>query len=293
MSKYIELVKFDSPVNLKIFENENTLAGFPHFHKEVEIIYVIKGCVNIVYQDEIIELFESEIIIFPSGTTHAFLSSPDSRRYVYQFDLSKFDENIFGVSQAKLNDLFDKGQICSKFWPKALAEKTKALLDNLFETSLSKSVAVNYLKFGYLMQLVGLFLEDLPRVLDEKKVANHPEVKYKEDLILLNKIFDYIETHFQEDITLDTISELVGFSPYYFTRFFKKHIGQTFIQFLSDYRLEQAKFILSQERLPMVDIAEKSGFSNVKTFHHVFKKSQGISPLQYQKQLNEKYHPDA
>ncbi|MGX6974240.1 AraC family transcriptional regulator [Pseudolactococcus laudensis] len=37
----------------------------------------------------------------------------------------------------------------------------------------------------------------------------------------------------------------------------------------------------------MVAVAEKSGFSSVKTFHHVFKKSQGISPLQYQKHIND------
>ena len=289
MSKYIELVEFDSPVNLKMFENENTLASFPHFHKEVEIIYVTKGCVNIVYQDEIIELLESEIIIFPSGTTHAFLSSPDSARYVYQFDLSRFDEHILGVSQAQLVDLFDTGQICSKYWPKELVIKTRALLDKLFETTYSETLAVNYFQIGYLMQLIGLFIEELPKEIGEKKIVTHPEVKYKEDLILLTQIFDYIGTHFQEDITLETISELVGFSPYYFTRFFKKHIGQTFIQFLSDYRLDQAIYILSQERLPMIDVAEKSGFSSVKTFHHVFKKSQGISPLQYQKKLAKKY----
>lgn len=288
MSNYIELVEYDSPINLKMFENENTLASFPHFHKEVEIIYVTKGCVNIAYQNEIIGLAEKEIIIFPSGATHSFLSSPDSARYVYQFDLAIFDEKLLGISQSQLIALFETAQTCSKSWPNALAQTAADLLDTLFETTRSNSLAVPYLQLGYLMQLMGMFLEELPQGSSSKPMLNHSEVKYKEDLVLLNKIFGYIETHFQEDITLETISDLVGFSPYYFTRFFKKHIGQTFIQFLSDYRLDQARYILSQERLPMVDVADKAGFSSVKTFHHVFKKSQGISPLQYQKQLQAK-----
>ena len=283
MSHYIELVKFDSPVNLKIFENDNTLASFPHFHKEVEIIYVKKGCVNIAYQNEIIALEESEMLIFPSGATHAFLSSPNSARYVYQFDLAIFDEKLLGVSQKNLRLLFDRAQVCSRAWPADLKQTVADLLDCLFQTMRVPTVAVHYLQLGYLMQLMGIFLEQLPQEKAEKIAGHHLEVQYKEDLVLLNQIFSYIETHFQEDITLDTISDLVGFSPYYFTRFFKKHIGQTFIQFLSDYRLEQARYILSQERLPMAEVAEKSGFSSVKTFHHVFKKSQGISPLQYQK----------
>ena len=287
MSHYIELVKFDSPVNLKIFENANTLASFPHFHKEIEIIYVKKGCVNIVYQNEMIALEESEMIIFPSGATHAFLSSPDSARYVYQFDLAAFDEKLLGVSQRYLMQLFDHAQVCSTDWPMDLKQTVADLLDRLFQTMQVPTVAVHYLQLGYLMQLMGIFLEQLPQERTEKIAGHHVEVKYKEDLVLLNQIFSYIETHYQEDITLDAISDLVGFSPYYFTRFFKKHIGQTFIQFLSDYRLEQARYILSQERLPMVEVAEKAGFSSVKTFHHVFKKSQGISPLQYQKHLND------
>ena len=288
MSHYIELVKFDSPINLKIFKNENTLASFPHFHKEVEIIYVKKGCVNIVYQNQMIALQEFEMIIFPSGATHAFLSSPNSERYVYQFDLATFDEKLLGVSQLHLVQLFDHAQVCSNIWPDDLAQTVAELLDLLFQTTLAPTIAVHYLQLGYLMQLMGLFLDQLPQEKIQKVAGHHAEVKYKEDLVLLNRIFGYIETHYQEDITLDAISELVGFSPYYFTRFFKKHIGQTFIQFLSDYRLEKARYILSQERLPMVEVAEKSGFSSVKTFHHVFKKSQGMSPLQYQKSLTGK-----
>ena len=287
MSHYIELVKFDSPVNLKIFKNENTLASFPHFHKEVEIIYVKKGCVNIAYQNEMMVLDESEIIIFPSGATHAFLSSPDSVRYVYQFDLAIFDEKLLDVSQLELIQLFDHAQVDSKNWSDELVQTVSDLLDKLFQTTLVPTISIHYLQLGYLIQLMGIFLEQLPQETTEKIAGHHAELKYKEDLVLLNQIFSYIETHFQEDITLDAISALVGFSPYYFTRFFKKHIGQTFIQFLSDYRLEQARYILSQERLPMVAVAEKSGFSSVKTFHHVFKKSQGISPLQYQKHIND------
>lgn len=42
MSQYIELLKFDSPVNLKILKNENTLASFPHFHKGSQKSFMAK-----------------------------------------------------------------------------------------------------------------------------------------------------------------------------------------------------------------------------------------------------------
>jgi AraC-type DNA-binding domain-containing proteins len=57
------------------------------------------------------------------------------------------------------------------------------------------------------------------------------------------------------------------------------------MQFLTAYRINQAKFILASKELPMAEVAVQAGFASVKTFHHVFKESVGQSPLQYQKQM--------
>lgn len=58
------------------------------------------------------------------------------------------------------------------------------------------------------------------------------------------------------------------------------------MQFLTEYRVNQAQFILGNEKLPMAEVAEKAGFASVKTFHHVFKGAVGHSPLQYQKMMS-------
>ncbi|MNP36419.1 HTH-type transcriptional regulator YesS [compost metagenome] len=77
----------------------------------------------------------------------------------------------------------------------------------------------------------------------------------------------------------------MGFSPYYFTKLFKKNTGMTFIAFLNEYRLNKAKWILINEDLPMSAVAEAAGFGSVKTFHHFFKEATGISPLKYHKTI--------
>lgn len=84
----------------------------------------------------------------------------------------------------------------------------------------------------------------------------------------LERIFIYIEQHYQEQITLNEVAGHMGFSPYYFTKLFKKHTGMTFIAFLNEYRLNKAKWILLNEDLPMSAVAEAAGFGSVKTFHH-------------------------
>lgn len=110
-------------------------------------------------------------------------------------------------------------------------------------------------------------------------------VHHQETLERLNAIFSYIESHYIEGVTLEEIAKHIGFSPYYFSRFFKKNTGQTFMQFLNEYRINQAKYILGHEKVPMIEVAERSGFNSVKTFHHVFKEQVGLSPLKYHKTI--------
>ncbi|MGL5699709.1 MAG: helix-turn-helix transcriptional regulator, partial [Kluyvera sp.] len=69
-------------------------------------------------------------------------------------------------------------------------------------------------------------------------------------------------------------------------RFFKKNTGMTLVRFLHDYRLNQAKWLLLNEEIPVSEIAERVGFNSVKTFHHVFKQNTGIAPLKYRRSIS-------
>lgn len=102
----------------------------------------------------------------------------------------------------------------------------------------------------------------------------------------MDQIFTFIEERYGEPIQLEDIADVAGFTPHYFTRFFKRNTGVTFVQFLTEYRINMAKSILGTEELPMIEVAEKAGFNSVKTFHHVFKENVGISPKKYQKLIS-------
>lgn len=286
MSSYLELPEFDGPLKFRAFLNDGLTIVNPHFHKEIEMIYAKRGMVRIGLGDELVELAEGEIIYFASGVIHYFLASPESERYVYQFDLSIFDEVDLGDSKKSLMSLFDQGAPCSRTWPEELYHEVKEILELLYQSVYSSLPGTNYLILSNLYRLIGKFYQELPMTNSRKNHADFPITHYQETLKQINQIFDYIELHYQDVITLDDVANAVGFSPYYFTRLFKKNTGKTFTQFLTEYRINRAKFILGNEKIPMVEVAEKSGFASVKTFHHVFKDAVGMPPLQYQKQLN-------
>lgn len=288
MSLYLEIPQLNQQFPYKMFLSEAMDITYPHWHKEIEMIYAYKGTINIGVDQSIIELNEGEIIFFGSGEPHYFLASPDSKRYVYQFDLKLFDESNLRDGEDSLTTLFEQGVRHSQNWPEKLTVKVKDILVELYYLELNSLASKNYLVKGNLYRLIGILYDYLPKRENESVEAKtFKDIRYKETLERLNKVFDYIENRYQEVITLENIAQVIGISPYYFSRFFKTATGQTFTQFLIEYRVNQAKFILANEKLPMIEVAEKSGFASVKTFHHVFKKNVGMSPLQYQNSIKE------
>ncbi|MCP1102081.1 AraC-like DNA-binding protein [Aequitasia blattaphilus] len=285
MSKYLEIPEFDQDISFRTFLHDGMAITYPHVHKEIEIIYILKGRLNIGVRDEIIELQKGEVYFFSSGEPHFFLASPGSERYVWQFDLKIFNETLLGGNLESLFELFEKSEPCSRSWPKDFTEKFIHLLMDAYYTLEEKKKGYNYYLTGLLNQVVGLMYQQIPERVTKIGQKNSSEMKYKETLDQLNVIFDFVEKHYDEPLTLDEVSSKIGFNPHYFTRFFKKNTGQTFMQFLTEYRIIQSKFILANEKLPMVDVAERAGFSSVKTFHHVFKNHVGISPLKYSKKM--------
>lgn len=287
MSLYLEMPEWDNILPFRAFENEGEVVVEPHWHKEIEMIYVTKGLVNIGYDNQLFQVQEGEVFIFGSGESHYFLASPGSTRIVYQFDLAVFQiTNVNQFNQKKITSLFEQAENFSRFWGKELEDEMRSILEKLFEEVQQKETGYEYAIMRFLYQLLMLYYRDIPQKSKTLKEGNFVESTHqKQTLERLNDVFIYIENHFQDVITLDDIANYIGFSPYYFSRFFKKNTGQNFSQFLTEYRLNQAKYILSHENIPMIEVAERSGFNSVKTFHHVFKEHMGISPLKYHKTI--------
>lgn len=90
----------------------------------------------------------------------------------------------------------------------------------------------------------------------------------------------YMKQHYNEDLTLQEVSEHVGMNATYFSLLFKEEMGQSYIKYLTQLRMERAKELL-REGYKIADVSEKVGYHSYRHFSELFKKHVGMKPGQY------------
>ena len=98
----------------------------------------------------------------------------------------------------------------------------------------------------------------------------------------IKRLCDYMERHFEENITLDELLSMTDFGKSYLLRSFTKQVGISPYRYLQTIRLEKAKKFLEQGIAP-IDAASMAGFSDQSHFTNFFKNFIGLTPKQYQR----------
>ena len=93
----------------------------------------------------------------------------------------------------------------------------------------------------------------------------------------------YIYDNYSKNLTLEGVSNHIGFNPTYFSVFFKKETGKNFSEYLTELRMKNAKLCLISSNRDIADIAEEVGYSDIKYFSKLFKKVTGLTPSEYRK----------
>ena len=89
------------------------------------------------------------------------------------------------------------------------------------------------------------------------------------------------EHYMSEEISLNSVADSVGMSPSYFSSVFSKESGKTFVEFLTETRMEKAKELLMCSTLKTSEIGYEVGYKDPHYFSYIFKKTQGCSPKEY------------
>jgi len=101
----------------------------------------------------------------------------------------------------------------------------------------------------------------------------------------ISKAKTYIHDHYRESFSLEDVADYVELTPTYFTKLFKEQTQQTFIDYVTDFRIEKSKELLRQTNLSLKEIAYEVGYKDPNYYSRVFKKWTNLSPKQYRSTL--------
>ncbi len=98
---------------------------------------------------------------------------------------------------------------------------------------------------------------------------------------------EYIDSRFQEDISLKDVSEAVYLNVWYLSDLFKREVGRTFSEYVKDKRIELAKELLKNSSLKLYEVAYSVGIREQSYFSSLFKKETGLTPKKYREQIEQ------
>jgi two-component system response regulator YesN len=133
--------------------------------------------------------------------------------------------------------------------------------------------------------------EGIPKMLEKGKahlleIVGHVQVwRNNHAKGMLYKAKEFIETHYADSLTLEQVAEYVELSPFYFSKLFKDRFGMTFIDYLTEIRIKQAKTEMVDQGKSLKEICFSVGYKDPNYFSRVFKKHTGLSPTEFRRAI--------
>ncbi len=259
-----------------------------HWHNEMELIYVKKGTAVITIDMNDYTLKSGSIAIILPGHLHGIQKATYCCSLEYEniiFDLKMlYPKHGDNLTKEFFNNLVNSSCKC----PCCITSDTpyyNTILSCLDEADNICSEFHN----GYNLAIRSClykFFYTLNNIINQNVLLSHHTYKktqsdYIDRIKLITK---YIEQHYNEDISIKKMADICGISQSHFMKFFKEHIGTSFIDYLNDYRLITASRLLSSDS-SITQIAVLCGFNNISYFNRLFKKKYNMSPRQFKKEL--------
>lgn len=145
-------------------------------------------------------------------------------------------------------------------------------------------------KAGYMLVIKAQLLKLLAliyRGFEESESHTEAVGKFQNDYMRIVDAVNYIDSHFQEKISLDELAEVVHMNPNYFSTFFCRVMNYPVSVYIIKQRLRYACMRLATSNDSIITIAANAGFHNVPYFNRVFKEHFGRTPMQYRKYVAE------
>ena len=265
---FVEEYSTDTPLSMPSF----------HYHNQYEIYYLRRGQRYYFINDDTHTVNEGSFILVDKNDIHCTGTLGDSGydRVLVYFDDYFLETMLSEDERDEILACFGKRLGAIKLPPEKHELAELLLRSMLSEFEGGKAEQELYLKAA-LIQLLCIIANE------GNKNAKNDDSELSAPQRNISKIIGYINNNYFEDITLDGLSERFFISPYYLSRRFKKMCGMSFIDYLNNVRVKEAKKLLISTKMSVTEISDAVGYRSTTHFGRIFKKITALSPLTYRK----------
>ncbi len=252
------------------FIKHTDVKYIPHFHEETELVFVLEGALDVTLENNTFVLNEGEICIITPDLIHNLYSREPNITFVIKLfpviDLGNIVLTTPVVSPGSANYEFLRQHIYD-----IIEEDEKRL------AGYELSVNINAEKI--LLMIL--------RNIEHQKSDDKFKLQLANKNDFLTSVTSFLETHYAEDFLLEDVAKYLNYTKSYFCHYFKRVTGVTFWRYYTIFRLE--KSIQAMKKHPgkrYMEIAQESGFKNIRSFNQAFKEYHHCTPREY---LNKYY----
>lgn len=247
-------------------------ANLTHFHRSYEIYYLLENDVNYYINNKVYHLTPGTVIVVPPNTIHTTrsLNQTDRKRILINLPLRYID-----------SFLQDDPDLLKKLHtpPFNITGEKREKIEGLFFAILKEFNEITPRKV-LIKSLLGQLLIELGEISQanfKSYITDCDDAPTKRML----DIIDYINLHYREKITLDTLSQTFFLNPSYISRSFKDKFNFSFLDYLRTVRVKEACQLLENSSLKLEEIAESTGFNDSTDLCRTFKSIMRTTPSKY------------
>ncbi|MGL6201678.1 MAG: response regulator transcription factor [Lachnospiraceae bacterium] len=199
--------------------------------------------------------------------------------------------NITGIRDKFFESIRKQAETLTYLELKQIIKQTLAIIEEyVFDRYPPEKAA----EFETIAELSGQITESL----DEAKIRDYfagimelliiarPETASDTMKQTVHRVADYIESHYNMELSLTSLAEKFHVDPTYLSKIFSQEIGENLITYITNKRTEQAKLLMKDENINLSEIAFMVGYDDYTYFSRVFKKRTGYSPREYRSQVS-------
>lgn len=245
-----------------------------HFHNWIEIVYLIHGDLEFQDNNEVRQLKEGEFVVVNPMSIHSTKCLHGNTAILLQIPVSFLEKLVPDIGQY----VFEIDYASTDPRVKTKLREIGSTLQNLWIAYQFHVDGYQFRCYSLIFELIYILIHSFSYKADQKEVYRN-----QKNIQRIQFIMDYVAKHYTEAISIPEIAGEVGLNEIYFSRFFKKNMGITFLEYLHMVRLEKIHIDLMNTDLSIQEIRERHGFYNEKVFRRMFRETYGCSPKEVRK----------